>query len=266
MQRAINELPAPAHNTVLLGMRRLADYQDPAYAADYLQRLAPVAAADQRPGHALLRETARHLALWMSYEDTSRVADLKTRKTRFERVSTEVKPGRDTLIDIHEYLHPRLEEIAEVLPMRLGRWLLDSRLARRTLGVMADRSRIVQTNSIRGFLMLYAVASLRVLRRKSLRYQLETESISQWLAQITATARTNSDLALAIAKAQRLVKGYSDTIVRGRQNFHTVMATLPQIADHPQAAQQFQQLCDAALADDSGQALQQALRRLQMNP
>jgi indolepyruvate ferredoxin oxidoreductase beta subunit len=114
--------------------------------------------------------------------------------------------------------------------------------------------------------MLYAVASLRVLRRKSLRYQLETESISQWLAQITATARTNSDLALAIAKAQRLVKGYSDTIVRGRQNFHTVMATLPQIADHPQAAQQFQQLCDAALADDSGQALQQALRRLQMNP
>ena len=39
----------------------------------------------------LLAETARHLALWMTYEDTIRVADLKTRATRFERVRGEVR-------------------------------------------------------------------------------------------------------------------------------------------------------------------------------
>jgi indolepyruvate ferredoxin oxidoreductase beta subunit len=265
MQQVLRQWPGPTHTIVLHGIRRLADYQDPAYAADYLQRLAPVAAVDTSAEQNLLRETARHLALWMSYEDTSRVADLKTRKTRFERVDAEVKPGHDTLIDIHEYLHPRLEEVAEVLPARLGHWLLRSRLARGTLGRMVNHSRIVKTNSIRGFLMLYAVASLRGLRRKSLRYQMETAQIGQWLTQITTTAPGNYELAVAIAKAQRLVKGYSDTIARGRQNFSIVMAALPQLSGQPQAAQQFQQLCDAALADDTGQVLQQALRRLQIS-
>lgn len=262
MQRALNELPPAAHPIVLLGMRRLADYQDPDYAADYLQRLAPTAALDKSADQTLLRETARHLALWMSYEDTSRVADLKTRRSRFERVSTEVKPTDGTLMDIREYLHPRLEEMAEVLPASLGRWLLASRLARSTLGVWANRSRTVQTNSIRGFVMLYGVASLRVVRRKSLRYQQETQAMHLWLAQIEQTARTDRDLAVAIAKAQRLVKGYSDTLARGRQNFQAVMATVPLIRVRPQAAQQLQDLCEAALADDTGQALQQALGRL----
>ena len=36
---------------------------------------------------SLLEATARSLALWMTFEDTIRVADLKTRASRFERVS-----------------------------------------------------------------------------------------------------------------------------------------------------------------------------------
>jgi hypothetical protein len=72
--------------------------QDEAHAADFLDRLAPIRARDTTaatlPGespHALLAETARHLALWMSYEDTVRVADLKTRRSRFERVAAELR-------------------------------------------------------------------------------------------------------------------------------------------------------------------------------
>ena len=44
----------------------------------YLHRLQPIADRDDAEG-ALTREVARYLALWMSYEDVIRVADLKTR-------------------------------------------------------------------------------------------------------------------------------------------------------------------------------------------
>src|SRR3546814_6872089 len=52
---------------------RLMDYQDVRYAALYLDRLEAVAALDAEP-FELTAETARYLALWMSYEDTVRVA------------------------------------------------------------------------------------------------------------------------------------------------------------------------------------------------
>ena len=49
---------------------------------------------------ALLSETARHLALWMTYEDAIRVADLKTRDARFDRVHHEVtRTARPTASD-----------------------------------------------------------------------------------------------------------------------------------------------------------------------
>ena len=79
------------------GVRRLADYQDEAYARLYLDRLAPIRDADARAkaDGRLLRETARHLAVRMSYEDVIRVAQAKTDPARFARIAAEVgaKPG-----------------------------------------------------------------------------------------------------------------------------------------------------------------------------
>ena len=75
---------------VRLGVERLADYQDIAYARDYLDRLKPIAEIDKKHGGGqLLAETARELALGMAYEDTVRVAELKIRPSRFERVRAE---------------------------------------------------------------------------------------------------------------------------------------------------------------------------------
>ena len=64
----------------------------------------------------LAAEVARHLALWMAYEDIIRVADLKTRASRFERVRKEVgaKPGEPVVVI--DYLKPGVEEFASVLP------------------------------------------------------------------------------------------------------------------------------------------------------
>jgi indolepyruvate ferredoxin oxidoreductase, beta subunit len=78
LERAI-AMPAAAHDLVLAGVRRLAAYQDVAYAQLYLDRLAPVRAADARAdaGGRLVREIARHLAVRMSYEDVIRVAQAR---------------------------------------------------------------------------------------------------------------------------------------------------------------------------------------------
>jgi indolepyruvate ferredoxin oxidoreductase beta subunit len=116
----------PAQDFLLEGVRRLIDYQDPAYASLYLDRMGAIAKLPD-DAHRLLRETARHLALWMSYEDTARVAALKTRATRFERVRGEARVQPGQVLAINEYMHPRLQEICETLPGGLGRWLTHRR-------------------------------------------------------------------------------------------------------------------------------------------
>ena len=80
LERAIvADMPAPAREMIVEGARRLVAYQDLGYAQLYLDRLAPIRTADERAqaGGRLLRETARHLAVRMSYEDVIRVAQAK---------------------------------------------------------------------------------------------------------------------------------------------------------------------------------------------
>jgi indolepyruvate ferredoxin oxidoreductase, beta subunit len=254
---------APAnHATLAAGITRMADYQDVAYAARYLDQLMPLARAlhnDPAMAHELMDETARHLALWMSYEDTVRVADLKTRRTRFGRVGDEVKISKTQHLGINEFLHPRIEEIADTLPAAWGRWLLKTSWARSVLHPFINKGRVVQTSSIRGYLLLYAIAALRPLRPKSLRFGIEQQRISDWLKNIVELAPTKPALALEVARTQRLVKGYGDTHARGWGNYQRIMAKLPQLQNMPQGAAQLQALSSAALHDDSGQALDQML-------
>jgi indolepyruvate ferredoxin oxidoreductase beta subunit len=195
----------------------------------------------------------------MSYEDTVRVADLKTRRSRFSRVGGEVKLTDTQHLGINEFLHPRIEEIADTLPAGLGRWLLATPWARACVEPFTRKGRIVQTSSIRGYLLLYTIAALRPLRPRSLRFQVEHQRINDWLATIQHLAPTHPALALEVARSQRLVKGYGDTHARGWRSFQRVMAKLPQLQTMPQGAQQLHALSQAALADDTGKALEQML-------
>jgi indolepyruvate ferredoxin oxidoreductase, beta subunit len=260
--RIQSDFPPANRATLTAGILRTADYQDIVYAASYLDRLAPLALrlpADPKLAAGLMDETARHLALWMSYEDTVRVADLKTRRTRFQRVGVEVKLAGTQQLDINEFLHPRLEEVADTLPAGLGRRLLTAPWARACVGPFTRKGRIVKTSSIRGYLLLYAIAALRPIRRRSLRFGLEHQRINAWLADISRLAASEPALALEVARAQRLVKGYGETHARGWNNFTLVMAKLPQLQTMPQGAARLKALVDAALADDSGNALAQLL-------
>jgi indolepyruvate ferredoxin oxidoreductase beta subunit len=254
LERVRRDFPAGAQPLLIEGVRRTIDYQDPAYAALYLDRMAQIP-GDER----LVAETARHLALWMTYEDTIRVAQLKTRGSRFHRVRDEVRLQPQQLLAINEYMHPRLQEIAETLPAGLGRWLLRPGWPRRLVERVTRRGRVITTSSLRGFLMLYAVAGMKRWRRSTLRHADENLRIERWLRHIVTAAQRNPQLAIEIAQCQRLVKGYSDTHERGLRNYETVIGVLER--SEAVAPATLRELRDAALADERGDELRAALTR-----
>jgi indolepyruvate ferredoxin oxidoreductase beta subunit len=261
VERVQQRFPQAAHALLLEGVRRLIDYQDTEYAGTYLDRMSKVHALPAQDGGLLVNTVARHLALWMSYEDTARVAALKTRATRFERVRGEARVQSGQVLAIHEYMHPRLQEICETLPAGIGHWLMNSGAPRRLVERLTQKGRVVQTSSLRGFLMLRCVAGAKRWRRSTLRFAQENRLIEAWLERIAQAAAFNPALAVEIAECQRLVKGYSDTHERGLRNYETVMAAA-QRAGKSLAPATLRELRDAALADEHGDKLRAALTQL----
>jgi len=256
LERIDSRHPAAARAVLVEGVRRLVDYQDFAYATLYLERIER--AMQRRPDDLLHAELARHLALWMAYEDTIRVADLKTRDSRLGRVREEMRLRDRQLLAIHEYLHPRLQEICDTLPAPVGRWLLRTAWARRLGERLTSRGRTVRTNSVRGYLLLSAIAGLRRWRRATLRFKVENERIEAWLREVEQAA--SPALAIEIVRCQRLVKGYGATHERGWRNFERIRRAW-QRAGREMSPATLRELTEAALADEEGKQLEQALGR-----
>jgi indolepyruvate ferredoxin oxidoreductase beta subunit len=219
----LHGLPRALQPLVLAGVRRLIDYQDPAYAELYLERLAPIVAIEGARGRPdelwpLSSAVARGLALWMSFEDTIRVADLKTHGRRFTEVRTEMRALPNQIVSVTEFLSPRVAEITGTLPAALGERLQKSARATSWLQYIAG-ARKIHSTTITGFLTLRMLARLKRWRRATLRYQIENARIERWLADIEILAVAHYELAVEVARAQRLVKGYGDTHERGWRNF-----------------------------------------------
>jgi indolepyruvate ferredoxin oxidoreductase beta subunit len=202
----------------------------------------------------------------MSYEDAIRVADLKTRRTRFERVHADARVASDQLLLINEFLHPRVEEFADILPTALGSWLLKSSWAARLINRLTGKGKILQTTSLWGFLQLYSLASLRRWRPRTLRFKREDQRINRWLEHVKEVAQADYALALEVAECPRLVKGYGDTYALGSRNFESLMQALPALRQMNNAAARLKTLREAALADDTGKKLENALAELNLLP
>lgn len=251
--------PAATHMIVEEGVRRLTDYQDAAYARTYLEWLTPILASDRHGAgsdYKLTNETARHLALWMSYEDVIRVADLKTRSGRHARVREEVGARPHEPVAVVEFLKPGVEELCAVLPATLGRKVLS--LAQR-FG-LTDRFNVglhVKTTTITGFLLLRTMARLKPWRRRTWRFAEEQERIGRWLEAIRRHAHADVAIAVEIVSCAKLLKGYGDTHRRGRRNFDLIFSAL---IDKPAAdAVAIRRAREAALADPEGDTLDKAL-------
>jgi indolepyruvate ferredoxin oxidoreductase beta subunit len=211
----------------------------------------------------LLAEVARQLALGMTYEDTIRVSELKIRPSRFARVRQEVQVAPGQILEIAEFFHPRVQEIADTLPAPAGHWLIRTGWARRIVERLLRKGKIVKTTSLSGFLFLYALTKLRPLRRRSLRFASEQAALAAWLDLVAQTATTNYALALEVARMRSLVKGYGETLERGRAKFDKLADTLPRLRDRDNAAVLLGGLIKAALADEGGQALDKAIAELE---
>jgi indolepyruvate ferredoxin oxidoreductase beta subunit len=262
-------MPLAAREVVVEGLRRLAAYQDIGYARLYLDRLAPIKAADAQAGKdgVLLRETARHLALRMSYEDVIRVAQAKIDPQRRRRIEKElgVKPGQPYAVA--EFLKPGVEEFCSILPPVLARPVL----ALATRFGWLDRVHVgmeVQSTAILGYLRFRALAALRPFRRGTFRYKEEQAAIENWLALVSEAAARSGDLALEIAECARLIKGYGSTHARGTGSFSMIVERVIRPAldgriPMPQASDAVASARAAALADPEGEGLQRCLAEIE---
>ena len=258
LHRVASEFPGAAHTMLRIGLRRLVDYQDTAYAHEYLDRVAHFGALDRMPDNALTIEAAKQIAVAMSYDDVIRVADLKTRATRFERVRTEALARADQIVDTTEFMHPRVPEICATLPAKIGLAIENSPFLCRLLRIF-EHGRRVRTTSITGFLPLYFIAGLRRWRRALLRHQREQAHLGMWLALVERHAPNDPMLAVELLKCRRLVKGYSHTHARGQSKFDKVTGAVTLLAGRVDAADWVRRLRDAALADEDGKMLDGAL-------
>ena len=266
MERISKEFPSTCADLLGIGVHRLVDYQNHRYAGLYLDRLRSILALDSAARqYTLLLETARGLALWMSYEDTARVADLKTRAARFARVQAEVGAGGGRLMRIVDYLSPRVEEICGSLPAWLGAPLMRWGFTRRILQAFTG-GRKISTDRLWGYLLMRAMARTRVWRLSSLRHREEDERIREWLATLSELAPQDYELAVEMSACQQLVKGYGETFERGLSRYEAIREALPALQQKSEPASAVRELRDAALADEEGREFEATLARLCENP
>ncbi len=265
LQQLQRDIPAPAQEMALTGLKKVVDHSNPDYGKRYLDRLARIARVDDSGNAELTAAVARYLALAMAFEDTIRVADLKTRSTRFSRFRQDVVAAPDQIVQVSEYMHPRVEEFCDLLPPLLARPILKSNASRKLLGLVLGKGRRIPTTSLRGFLPLYLLASLKPWRRFSYKYQQENQRIEHWLGLIVEHAGKKAPgnaLAVQLAGLQRLIKGYGDTHARGLGNYQVIVDLLPVIVSQDDPAAALRGLRDAALKDEEGQALSAAVAAL----
>ena len=262
LHRRAQALPAPVAELAEPGLRKVVEFQDLAYGSEYLTRLDVILTRDSADhGHILTREAAKYIANAMAYDDVIRVADLKTRASRLTRINAEMRLTGGNLMQLTEYMHPRAEEIAGLLPAGLGARVAASPAWMARLDRWFSKGRRMRTDSLLAFAVLHAVGGLKFWRRRTLRHAQELAHLDQWLATALAVL-PRYDLAVELIRCRRLIKGYSDTHARGLSKFDRVLAATARVADRPDAADWCRRLREAALIDEEGKALDGAIRTI----
>ena len=261
--------PSVLHEIIALGHARLVEYQNAAYAQRYVEQLQQVLAAERSSdpqgtrGWAVTREMARWLALWMAYDDIIRVADLKSRASRWQRVVGEVKAGADDLLKLYDHFKPGVPEFADMLPTglanRLRAWDHQRVLAGKTPWALPLK---VGTHSVFGMLALRGLVAFKWMRPHGSRFAKEQALIGQWLAAVVNGTQRHWTTGHEIALCGRLIKGYGSTNERGKDNLlHVIKHLVPakHFATDEARAQAIAAARQAALADEAGKALDQTL-------
>jgi indolepyruvate ferredoxin oxidoreductase beta subunit len=260
----VKTLPEVVQDMAQAGLRKTVDFQGINYGEAYLDRLETVLELDQADrGFVLTYEAAKYIANAMAYDDIIKVADLKTRGARFARIDREMGLRPDQQMQLTEYFHPRAEEIAGLMPARLGAWIEASPQRSARLERWFGKGRRPRSNRLPGFLMLYVLGGRRSWRLKTLRHSHEVAHLDAWLAQVKGHVMQDYDLAVEVLRCRRLIKGYSDTHARGLSKFDRVCGATALLVGRADAADWIRRLREAALQDEKGEALEGALQTVQ---
>ena len=260
----VGDLPEPVREMTLAGLRKVVDFQDTVYGGEYLDLVDRAAKMDEvESDWRLSIAAAKHCANAMAYDDVIRVADLKTRRSRDGRIRGELAVSDDAILNVTEFLHPRMREICGMMPWRLGRWLEARPGLYNWLDRKLSKGRFVRSDTVRGYLGLWLIASLRPWRRSLLRHKIEAAHWNAWFDQALLVREENYALGVEILECRRLIKGYSDTHDRGLSKFDRVLSGLELLDGRDDAADWLRRLRQAALLDEKGEALDGALKTIQ---
>ncbi|HEX6512987.1 MAG TPA: indolepyruvate oxidoreductase subunit beta family protein [Chloroflexota bacterium] len=189
----------------------LIDYQGASYASKYLALVEAMWRREQVPQDPALTLTyARNLATMMVYEDAARVAQLKIRQARFDRIKAERGLHAGQVYVLRDYLKPDAYEVYGLFPA----WLVDLWLPifRKLFGGHERYLELTpRTNSFLGVLTFWFLTLFIPVRRWSYRYRDEWRLIAAYQQRVLDFLAIHYDLAVLIADTGQMIKGYGHT-------------------------------------------------------
>jgi len=220
----LKNIPNNLREIILLGKKRCEEYQNISYSDLYLERLRIFLTSsnfeDDRE-YYVVENVAKRLALWMTYEDIPRVAQLKIKPERFNKIKKEVKLEKEQLLIVQDIFKPGKNEIAAMLPRRIGKWI--SRRSKLLFFIPFEgRGMKINSLSVTGFLILKFLSFFRFIRKSSFRYQEEQKSIEEWLNVVNKSIKVSVGFAEGLADMPQILKGYGDTWERGKLKYDKI--------------------------------------------
>ncbi len=203
--------PEPLRTVFVEALYLLIDYQNSGYARRYLDMVGDMWRREQRPEEPRLTLTyARNLATLMTYEDAARVAQLKIRQSRFDRIKDErgIKPRQ--VYVLRDYLKPDAYEIYGLFPARFVDGLLPI-FRKLFVGRQWHLELTPRTNSLLGVLTFWFLTLFIPLRPWSYRYRDEWRGIDEYTDRVLRYLDMDFELAVLMAETADMIKGYGHT-------------------------------------------------------
>ena len=222
------QVPDSLKNTINLGMSRCEEYQNSSYAETFLNRVNNlISHIDPKEENVfpIIETAAKRLCLWMAYEDIPRVAQLKISKTRIARIKKEVNFKEGQVLVIKDYFKPGVDEIIAIMPNKLGKWFSRNKKIFKLFPFVGKGMKINPV-SITGHLLLKLLSSFRYIRLISYRYNEEVKEINTWLEAMKLSLNSSLKYADALSDLPHLLKGYGDTLMRGKEKYSKIYNAL----------------------------------------
>ncbi|MGH7808043.1 MAG: indolepyruvate oxidoreductase subunit beta family protein, partial [Thermodesulfobacteriota bacterium] len=227
IERVEKDYPLRLREILAEALFRLIDYQDASYVEKYLNDLSRVHDIDKtmKGGLRITELFAKNLALLMTYEDGIRVAELKIKPKRFQRIKEEMRLRDDQVFHVIDYLKPDAYEIYGLFPNILVAPIIrftESRLFQR---FWPQNKKITfgqkpVTTSFLGSLRLWLLTRFKFIRPYSHRYHNEHALIKKYKTAVEKFTPLSYETGCLVAKSGQMIKGYGNVRRRTMNAFH----------------------------------------------